>query len=232
MTDPARDAILNRIRAKKGRGPADGANRVMLEGRLAAHARNIIPKRTDLDDDALVEFFKDQLGKIVTTVDEIANIADLPKSIASYLRENNLPMRIRISPVLEDEPIDWSTEALLTTDLGPVSPNDEVGVAAAVAGIAETGTLMLTSGPRTQTGLNFLPESHIVVLKRSNLVKSYEDALDKLRDPANPNAALPRAINFISGPSKTGDIALVMEMGAHGPKRLHVIIVDDRTSGA
>ncbi len=82
---------------------------------------------------------------------------------------------------------------------------------------------MLHSGPQTPTTLNFLPENHVVVVRASQVVGAYEEVWDRLR-AANP-AALPRTVNMITGPSRTGDIELRLELGAHGPRRLHIVLI-------
>ena len=94
--------------------------------------------------------------------------------------------------------------------------------------VAETGTLVLLSGPDNPTTINFLPETHIVVLRAHDIVGPYEAAWNALREIYGERS-LPRTVNLISGPSRTADIEQTIIMGAHGPKRLHVVIVaDDR----
>jgi L-lactate dehydrogenase complex protein LldG len=94
------------------------------------------------------------------------------------------------------------------------------------AAIAETGTLMLVSGPQTPTTLNFLPETHIVLVHADQVVATYEDGWDRLRT-AETSKALPRTVNFITGPSRTADIEQHIELGAHGPRRLHIVVVQN-----
>src|SRR5690606_29717660 len=94
-----------------------------------------------------------------------------------------------------------------------------------LAGIAETGTLMLASGEQGPTTLNFLPETHLVVLRESDLVGPIEEAWKRLRERADEG--LPRTVNFITGPSRTGDIEQKIQLGAHGPRRLHVLLLAD-----
>lgn len=98
-------------------------------------------------------------------------------------------------------------------------------VSAAFAGIAETGTLMLISGPDNPTSLNFLPEAHIVVLPTAWIVGSYEEAFACFRAATKPSE-MPRTINWITGPSRTADIEQTLLLGAHGPKQLLAILVD------
>jgi L-lactate dehydrogenase complex protein LldG len=111
----------------------------------------------------------------------------------------------------------------LSITKGASQGDDEVSVTAAYAGIAETGTLLLHSGPASPTTLNFLPDNHIVVLRASQIVGAYEDAWDRLRAAG----ALPRTVNMITGPSRTGDIEQTIMLGAHGPRRLHIVLVED-----
>jgi L-lactate dehydrogenase complex protein LldG len=89
---------------------------------------------------------------------------------------------------------------------------------------------MLASGPSGPTTLNFLPETHMVVLKARDIAGCYEDAWDRLRavqGTAEDGALLPRTVNMITGPSRTADIEQTIQLGAHGPRRLCILLVDD-----
>lgn len=222
MSDGRRE-ILDKIRTTRGRGALSAGNRHMLDKRLADHPRNLIPARADGPDAELVSQFMDYLGKAGASVFRVQRTSDVPGAVSDFLRENNLPGRVRTTTDPEIDALPWSDEEMLERQIGAAEKTDEASVTSAVAGIAETGTLLLTSGKHNPTSLNFLPENHIVVLPSNSVVGSYEDALDKVRKLG----AIPRTINLITGPSRTGDVELVMEMGAHGPRRLHVILVDD-----
>ncbi len=217
-----RDQILSKIREVRSRGPVSASNRHMLDKRLADHPRNLVPARSDGPDAQRIEQFIDYLGKAGATVLRVPKSSDVPGAVAEYLRDNNLPGRIRTTSDPEIDSLSWSDQELLERQTGPAEKSDEVSVTSAVAGISETGTLLLTSGNHNPTSLNFLPETHIVVLPSQSVVGSYEDAIDKVRKQGD----LPRTLNFITGPSRTGDVELTMEMGAHGPRQLHVILVD------
>jgi L-lactate dehydrogenase complex protein LldG len=116
---------------------------------------------------------------------------------------------------------------------GRAEDSDQVGVTSCFAGIAETGTLMLISGPESPTRNNFLPDTHIVVMRGKQVAASYEEGWTRLREArraADGSVALPRTVNFITGPSRTGDIEQRIELGAHGPRRLHIVLVDDEAA--
>ena len=115
---------------------------------------------------------------------------------------------------------------------GKPSGEEGVGVTSALAAVAETATLMIASGARSPATMNFLPDTHVVVLPASRVVGPLEDAWDRLR-AASPvkleAAAMPRTVNLVTGPSRTGDIEQKLEMGAHGPRRQHILIVEDES---
>ncbi|MDX1401836.1 MAG: LUD domain-containing protein, partial [Kiloniellales bacterium] len=118
------------------------------------------------------------------------------------------------------------SEPLFDVSEGPARADDGASLSPAFAGVAETGTLMLHSGEKIPTTLNFLPDDHIVLLKASRIVAGYEDGWDLLRAQSK-DGLLPRTVNFITGPSRTADIEQKIELGAHGPRRLHILLLDD-----
>lgn len=220
----ARDAVLGRIRRGLGRtGPVDDSRRAELESRLKNHERGIIPDRSKRDPKALVDLFVEMAEKVQTSVARVAAPADVPDALGEYLARHNLGSDVRMAPDERLDDIPWADRPTLTVTRGSSAGDDEVSVTAALAGIAETGTLMLHSGPASPTTLNFLPDDHVVVLRASQIAGAYEDGWDRLRAAG----AMPRAVNFITGPSRSGDIEQTLMLGAHGPRRLHIILVED-----
>ena len=132
---------------------------------------------------------------------------------------------VRMAPDPGLEALPWDGQALLDVARGPAVEPDQASVTAALAGVAETGTLVLHSGATAPTTLNFLPETHIVVLDAAAMVGAYEEVWDRLR-AAGGAAPLPRTVNLITGPSRSADIEQTLQLGAHGPRRLHIILVD------
>ena len=107
-------------------------------------------------------------------------------------------------------------------DVRPARDSDLIGITGAFCAIAETGTLMMCSGKDTPAVNSLLPETHIAVVSRSRIVAGKEDAWDLLRRDIG---SMPRAVNFISGPSRTADIEQTVTLGAHGPYRVHVLLI-------
>jgi L-lactate dehydrogenase complex protein LldG len=228
-----RDDILGGIRRALGRGPLTEDAAATLAERVAAHRRNLIPARAAaLAAPARVELFVEMAEAVQTTVRRVASDAEVPEEVTRYLAAENLPAELVMAPDPALDALPWAARPLLQIRRGKAEAGDTVSLTPCLAAIAETGTLMLTSGPETPTTLNFLPDTHIVVLRASQIAAAYEDGWDLLRDrPGNGPQALPRTVNFITGPSRTGDIEQRIELGAHGPRRLHAILIDDGPAG-
>ena len=221
----ARDQILGALRRGLRRGPLDAAATARLEERLGEHRRGPIPARAAaLDPVARRALFEAMAIEADATVVHVASAAEVPAAVADYLAGENLPARLVMAPDPALDTIPWHERPLLETRRGRAEAADAVSLTPCFAAVAETGTLMLVSGAETPTTLNFLPDTHIVVVEAKQVVATYEDGWDRLRAAA---AGLPRTVNFVTGPSRTGDIEQRLQLGAHGPRRLHIVIVDD-----
>lgn len=217
-----RNNILGHIRRRLNTHPDDGRAETVAR-RLGAPRANLIPARAQGDQNTLTNLFIAQAEALTATVDVLTAIEDAPQAIARFLATHNLAARIKIADHMQLRSLPWEYAPQLETKFGGGEDQDLVGLAMAFAGIAETGTLLLTSGPDGPTALNFLPDVHIVLLRKSDLVGSYEDALTRLRRLYGPGN-LPRTLNFITGPSRTADIEQTIVLGAHGPRRLHILL--------
>ena len=228
----ARARILDHVRARIARvGPPPLAD---LDARLAAHRSNLVPARAQLGGAARAALFAKMAAAAQCEVTRLDRWAEIPAAVARWLGAHNLPSSLAVAPDPRLDAIPWTTEPLLTVRRDGARADDAVGLAHADAAIAETGTLMLASSPESPTTLSFLPENHIVVVAAGTVVGSYEDAWALLREARGgvDGFVMPPTVNLITGPSRTADIALKIELGAHGPRRLSVIIVDQPPPGA
>lgn len=220
----ARDDILGTLRRSHRRGTLDRDTEATIEARMGRHPRGPQLQRVALEPSALVDLFVSKATNAAATVERVAGLDAIPAAVAAYLARENLPAQLAVAPDPQLEDVPWQNRPLLVLRRGIARETDTTSVTAAFAGIAETGTLMLTSGPQSPTTLNFLPETHIVVLRRGQVVGALEDAWDRLR--GRQGHAMPRTVNFVTGPSRSADIGQQLQMGAHGPRRLHIILVD------
>ena len=225
-----RDAVLGAVRRALKRAPGDGAEEAAA-ARLRGHERGPVPSRGQVDRAARVDLFQAMAEELAATVARVGDTDEVPRAIGDYLKERNLPQRLRMAPDPVLDALPWDTAPLLKVERGRAEAADEVSFTGAFAGVAESGTLMLHSGAASPTTLNFLPDTHIVMLKASQVVGPYEDAWDLIRAKFGPGQ-LPRTVNFITGPSRTADIEQTIQLGAHGPRRLHIVIVEDAGGSA
>lgn len=221
----ARDEILGTIRRSLG---VNGAERPRISGaedRISRSPKGVIPERGQLEPVERLSLFKAQAEATFATVDEVAGYSDVPAAIADYLRRNNLPARLRMGgdPRLAAMPWDQTT---LETSTGRSDGRDLVAVNHAFGGVAETGTLALVSGESSPTTLNFLPDYAIAVVQAKDIDGAYEQLWDRIRDHYG-KGVMPRTVNWVTGPSRSGDIEQTLLLGAHGPRSVHIVIVKD-----
>jgi L-lactate dehydrogenase complex protein LldG len=221
----SREIILGAIRRGLKRGDLPADTKTMLRTRLDSHPRHLIPARGQLPLEARIDLFRSFVEREFGTTDRLAGLQDVPDAIASYLAAQNFAPRLTVSPHPVLTAIPFADRPLLDIRFGTTGADDMTCLTHAFAGIAETGTLMLPSGPTRPTSNNLLPDNAIVLLNAATIYASYEDAFDELRRAGD----MPRNVMLITGPSRSADIEQTLELGAHGPRRLHVLIVDGPT---
>lgn len=221
----SRDNMLGEIRAVL-RSRRDEVREREVGRRLNSPSRHQLPARATRPASQLAAQFASGLKDQSTAVIETGSIEDIPVSVAAFLSQTGVALRLRMG----DDPclagLAWDFAAGLVRLQGPADPSDIAALSHAVAGVAETGTLVLASGPDNPTSLAFMPEIHLVAVARGSIVGSYEEAFDIVRARFG-HRTMPRALNFVSGASRTGDIGGRIVMGAHGPRTLCVIIYGD-----
>lgn len=212
----SREDILGRLRGSLGRSAENAARgRAQIEALLAAHARG---PRSTLSGDLLARFREKSQG-LASTLDAVATLDEVPCAVARYLAALGLPRQAVCWAELAG--LDWNASGI-AIEARPACGDDLIGITGCFAAVAETGTLALCSGAATPAATSLLPETHIAVLPASRVVADMEAVWQLLR---SERAGLPRAVNFVSGPSRTGDIEQTIVLGAHGPYRVHIVIV-------
>ncbi|OHC62348.1 MAG: hypothetical protein A2040_06265 [Rhodocyclales bacterium GWA2_65_19] len=215
----SREDILGRVRAGLNR---NATNAAAGRGEMAAALSNRShgPKPAiDSNPQALLERFRIKSEQQSSTVDSVAQEADVPAAIARYLTAMKLPKTAVAWPSLAT--LDWAAAGLKVEGRG-ARDADLVGITGCFCAVAETGTLMLCSSADTPAAVSLLPETHIAIVHAARILPYMEDAWALARKELG---TLPRAVNFISGPSRTGDIEQTIVLGAHGPYRVHLVIV-------
>jgi len=217
----ARDNILSRIRAAQGRtGAPTAQERAAIEAHIKAHPSGPRPQ----SEWEPVARFCECAVTLSTTVDRVGTLDHVPLAAARYLHEHNLPRSAACWP--EFAGLEWQA-AGINVEARAAQGSDLVGITGCFCAIAETGTLMLLSGPDTPAITSLLPETHVAVVRTGRIVRGMEDAWNLLR---GEHTEMPRAVNFVSGPSRTADIEQTLVLGAHGPYRVHIVLVGATTA--
>ncbi len=213
MSD-ARTEILRRIAAANGRSIASE-----VPARIAQRLGNpkAGPQLHWPEPDR--ERFLTRLRAASASVDQVADLATAATAIAEFLAAERVsePAVVAAHAMLSSLP-------LANAEQRPLRSTDRVAVTVAFAGVAETGSLALLSRPETPTGFNFLPEFLVCLLPLDRILSSLEDLWVLIR---RERGSLPRAVNLVTGPSRTADVEQTIQLGAHGPRRLHAIVVTD-----
>lgn len=213
----ARDNILARIRSANANRLAGTDAAESVRARLREHARGPLPKM-EWD---LLQRFKASCLAAASTFDEVRGQREVAAAVARYLKENSLPLQGVCWPELAG--LDWRGAGLEIEARG-ANGDDKVGITGSYCALAETGTLMLLSGEQQHATTSLLPETHIALVSLSRLVACMEDGWDFLRSEVG---TLPRQVNFVSGPSRTADIEMTLVYGAHGPYRVHIVVIHE-----
>jgi L-lactate dehydrogenase complex protein LldG len=154
----------------------------------------------------------------VAKVHEVADPQGAPALILSILAQSNAPRRLHVpacSPLLE---LPWQSAPGLEISSTPPTGEDSA-IATADYGIAETGTLVFCSGARSASSWHFRPGREFALLRRAEILPRLEDVIRLVRA-----RSMPATLNLVTGPSRTADIEQTIELGAHGPRELHILL--------
>lgn len=220
MSD-SRDTVLANIRGALGRTKIEQEQEEILYRRMKVPPKHLIPH---WEDGNLARFIK-KLEAVSASIDVVESEQGISDALIGFLSRYDLPRHVVVSPSQKLDYISWDG---VTTARRNITKDDSVAVTPCEAGIIETGSVVLFSGVHDSTSMNFLPENHVVIIWREQLILHMENLWSRLREQGSE---LPRTINMITGPSKTADIEQTLEYGVHGPKRFHVILVESQQSG-
>lgn len=185
------------------------------------------PATTSVPPGERIEHFTAILTRVGGRVDRVADLAAASRRIGELLAHAGVQRLLasdapELRSVLQALPAD--VRVLPLDAARDESLAAGAGITCAQWGIAETGTLVLASAAERHRLASLLPALHIVVLPVSRLLGSLGEAFARLRAP--DGAPVSRTITFVTGPSRTADIELTLVVGVHGPKELHVLLVD------
>jgi L-lactate dehydrogenase complex protein LldG len=219
----AHDDVLSNIRRSLGVKGGERTRLQIVAERLDRAPKGVIPARGQVSGEELIEVFRSQAEAALATVHRVETAAEVPQVVAEFLRNHNLPATVRMGEDQRLKAMPWGETALEVSE-GRSEGGDLNAVSHAFGAVAESGTAVMVSGPENPSTLNFLPDNHIVVVAEKDIAGDYEQVLAKVRGSYG-KGRMPRTVNFITGPSRSGDIEQTLLLGAHGPRRLHIVVV-------
>lgn len=216
--------ILEKLKSQIHSGKSDTTRRAAVEKRLSEAKTGVLPElaRSRIK---VINRFIEKAEAAAATVERIP-ATQAGKAVSAWLRSHNLPTEARIGDDLRLDNLKKQCARSLALKSGKSDGNDLVGISFGECGVAETGTLALLSGSDNPTTINFLPENHIVLISQKDIVRHYEEIWPRIREKYG-KGEMPRNVNLITGPSRSADIEQTLILGAHGPVRLHILIVSD-----
>lgn len=217
MSD-SRTEIFSRLQQASFTAQGADIGLTTIKEHLSAHKRGVLPVYSE----SILDRFISKLENVAATVKCIKNTTELSSAVYEYMSRYNIEPNIVASPSETLIKVNWQNE--IAIEFRCAHDKDISTLTMAYAGIAETGSLVLCSSRNSPTTLNFLPDNNICIIHQDKIYPYMEDVWDLLRKDGKK---MPRAINFITGPSRTADVEQTIQLGAHGPRRLHVIIIEN-----
>ena len=154
------------------------------------------------------------------SVEHVASLQMIVPAVRALISDDESTPDISVAKALAH--LGWPQSWKVNTGAGRMV--ETLSVTLAIAGVAETGSVVLRSDEKNPTTLNFLPDTHVIVLRASEIVPYLEDAWARV---PRERGEWPRTVNIVSGPSRTADVGGVLVRPAHGPKAAHIILVDN-----
>ena len=215
MSD-ARQNILEKIRQANQHVPQVDSSGIVSE-RLQRHPRGPQPHWNE----DLLTRFTHKVEQAAASYADVKTDQDIVNAVMAYLAEHSLEEKLvrTFTPILNE--LNWP--ASMQVETRAATSLDMVVLVEADAAIAETGSVVICSSENTPVSLNFLPDHYLCVFRKNSIVNTMEDIWDLIRQNS---PMLPRAINIITGPSRTADVEQIIQMGAHGPRRVHLLLLD------
>ena len=239
-----REAFLGRVRAEVRKAPTSAAHGIVPPPARPAEAADAIRRQMAERWPEALERFRQELERVAGVFHRVATAAEVPGVVVAIARERSArevvawdaaSLGISLGPALGEAGISLAAVAAAEVGAEPrlrhraEAARADLGVTGVDWALAETGTLILRSGPGRPRSTSLLPPTHVAVFDRRRLLESLEQVgvmLEALHANGadDPGGAV---INFITGPSRTADIELTLTRGVHGPKEVHAVFVDE-----
>lgn len=169
-----------------------------------------------------VERFLQGLEKVAATCETVNSRTQIDQAVEQYLQQIEAGPELVVSAAVDQAALLQNHSLELQS--APIRGEEKNALTLAYAGIAETGSLVMLSSADTPSSSHFLPDNFICILRTRDILNDMETLWARMTDEQR---LMPRSVNIITGPSRTADVEQTIQMGAHGPRRVHVILWND-----
>jgi L-lactate dehydrogenase complex protein LldG len=211
----ARAQILDAVRSARG----------ALPERTASHAQSrqaLLPPRFVREAPDLADLFLHKLDAVSASHAVLPSFRDLPDHLSTWFARQGMLSRFLLAPEPLLMGLDWASSRLSPLSELPNVLTPRTIVSGAFAGVAETGSIALLTNGMSRPSHNLLAQTQVVVVERTRIVAAMEDVWIMTR-----RAGLPRSLVFVTGPSRTADVEMTLELGVHGAVAVHVVLIGD-----
>lgn len=177
------------------------------------HTELILTSKSKLSEDLEKKIKEFGSGPIVTWKDERFEQFGLQPLLTEKL------------PSEQEDVLEWNPD--LGKENITKAEQANIGITISEITLAESGTVVLYSGPNRGRTISFLPAHSIVIVPKSTIVPRMTQAAKLIREKVKSGEQVPSAINFITGPSNSADIEMNLVVGVHGPVKATYILVED-----
>ena len=207
-----RDKVLGAIRQRLSVNTGDATRSLNVQARIETHSQNTRPGMSRLEGDARLAKLKDRAATKGTVIHAAKDLTQATE-IVSHLQEGALCYTTpAAAQKLRSAIVPWMPKTSI-----------ECCVSTCYCAIAESCTLVIVGDQNNPTSQIFLSDRHVVLLPVSQIEDSMESVWQRLRQ----DQITTRHLTLVSGPSSTGDIEMQMEQGVHGPRELHIILLEN-----
>jgi L-lactate utilization protein LutC len=174
--------------------------------------------------DEVLSLLRLSLMRMKADLTELSDGDAVPAHVASILKGLGAP---RVVVIGRDDGIrafPWEEAGLKVLEPSSIE-SDYAGVSRALCAVAETGSVVFCSGGQNPTTVNFMVRHHFALIRRDQIVPYLEDLWGMLRT-LDSRLRPRRVVNMIGGPSATADVEATLTVGAHGPCRFELLVID------
>ena len=213
MSETSRDSVLARIRQALAAGPAPQPPRPDFAA----------PVHPPLGSADPVVAFAESFQRVGGEFYYCESLAQLAGEIAGFRQRQQVGAPYVWEPAMQA--LLWAAGVAFRADETDFIAQADLSLTSCEALVARTGSVLVSAATASGRRLSIYPDQHLVLARPSQVVSEIGEALRVLQ--ARYGAAMPSMVSLTSGPSRTADIEKTLVLGAHGPRRIALFLLEE-----